>query len=94
MNGAWNLLKGFFNWFGEKIQWAKNLWSGIKGFFDGNDGDGDGNGDGTRSQILISAIMALWLEHWNGCWSTCIGRKCCLKQDRDDGTFGIPDHQQ
>lgn len=43
MNGAWNLLKGFFNWFGEKIQWAKNLWSGIKGFFDGNDGDGDGN---------------------------------------------------
>ena len=59
MNGAWNLLKGFFNWFGEKIQWAKNLWSGIKGFFDGNDGDGDGNGDGTRSQILRSAIMAL-----------------------------------
>ena len=47
MNGAWNLLKGFFNWFGEKIQWAKNLWSGIKGFFDGNDGDGDGDGDGT-----------------------------------------------
>lgn len=44
MNGAWNLLKGFFNWFGEKIQWAKNLWSGIKGFFDGNDGDGDGDG--------------------------------------------------
>lgn len=43
MNGAWNLLKGFFNWFGEKIQWAKNLWSGIKGFFDGNDGDGDGD---------------------------------------------------
>lgn len=44
MNGAWNLLKGFFNWFGEKIQWAKNLWNGIKGFFDGNDGDGDGDG--------------------------------------------------
>lgn len=37
MNDAWNLLKGFFSWFGDKIQWARNLWSGIKEFFNGAD---------------------------------------------------------
>lgn len=37
MNDAWNLLKGFFSWFGDKIQWARNLWSGVKEFFNGAD---------------------------------------------------------
>lgn len=39
MNDAWNLLKGFFSWFGDKIQWARNLWSGVKEFFNGADSD-------------------------------------------------------
>ena len=39
MNNAWNLLKGFFSWFGDKIQWARNLWSGVKEFFNGTDSD-------------------------------------------------------
>lgn len=39
MNSAWNLLKGFFNWFGDKIQWARNLWNGVKEFFNGTDSD-------------------------------------------------------
>ena len=39
MNSAWNLLKGFFSWFGDKIQWARNLWNGVKEFFNGADSD-------------------------------------------------------
>lgn len=34
-----DLLKGFFSWFGDKIQWARNLWSGVKEFFNGADSD-------------------------------------------------------
>lgn len=69
MNSAWNLLNGFFSWFGDKIQWAKNLWNGIKGFFDGNDGDGDSDGtakpnpkksnNGSSSSGIGTAVGAL-----------------------------------
>lgn len=45
----WDWLKGFFDWFGDKITWAKNLWNGVKNFFAGGNGgdvdDSDG-GDG------------------------------------------------
>ena len=34
-----DLLKEFFSWFGDKIQWARNLWSGVKEFFNGADSD-------------------------------------------------------
>lgn len=37
----WDWLTGFFSWIGEKIQWAKNLWSGVKGFFTGDDSEDD-----------------------------------------------------
>ena len=46
----WGWLKGFFDWFGDKITWAKNLWNGVKNFFTGGNGgdtdDSDG-GDGS-----------------------------------------------
>lgn len=41
----WNWLKGFFGWFGEKIEWARNLWDGITNFFNGgNDSPSDFDG--------------------------------------------------
>lgn len=42
----WDWLKGFFDWFGEKIQWAKGLWNGIVDFFTGGNGDDDKGGSG------------------------------------------------
>ena len=46
----WDWLKGFFDWFGDKITWAKNLWNGVKNFFAGGNGDDvddSGGGDGS-----------------------------------------------
>lgn len=42
----WDWLKGFFDWFGEKIQWAKGLWNGIVDFFTGGNDDDDKGGSG------------------------------------------------
>ena len=43
----WDWLKGFFDWFGDKITWAKNLWNGVKNFFAGGNGDDSDGGDGS-----------------------------------------------
>lgn len=42
----WDFLKGLFNWFGEKAEWAKSVWSGVKTFFGigGSSTDEDGFG--------------------------------------------------
>ena len=50
----WDWLKGFFDWFGDKITWAKNLWNGVKNFFTGGNGDDpddsdEGNGSDKNS---------------------------------------------
>lgn len=51
----WDWLKGFFGWFGEKIEWAKGLWDGIANFFNGdsnekgNDGSTATNKSGSGS---------------------------------------------
>lgn len=42
----WDWLKGFFDWFGDKITWAKNLWNGVKNFFAGGNGDDVDDSDG------------------------------------------------
>ena len=42
----WDWLKGFFDWFGDKITWAKNLWNGVKNFFTGGNDDGSDDSDG------------------------------------------------
>lgn len=44
----WDWLKGFFGWFGEKIEWAKGLWDGIANFFNG-DSDEKGSDDSTAT---------------------------------------------
>lgn len=54
---AWDLIKRFFDWFGEKIQWAKNLWNGVKNFFTGGD-DGETLGAG-REDVLGSVSGGL-----------------------------------
>ena len=41
----WDWLKGFFDWFGDKITWAKNLWNGVKNFFTGGNGDDPDDSD-------------------------------------------------
>ena len=45
----WDWLKGFFDWFGDKITWAKNLWNGVKNFFTGGNDDGSDDSDGGDS---------------------------------------------
>ena len=53
----WDWLKGFFDWFGDKITWAKNLWNGRErislpgGNDDGSD-DSDG-GDGSDRTVWL-----------------------------------------
>ena len=42
----WDWLKGFFDWFGDKITWAKNLWNGVKNFFTGGNDDSSDDSDG------------------------------------------------
>lgn len=44
----WDWLKGFFGWFGEKIEWAKGLWDGIANFFNG-DSDEKGSDGSTAT---------------------------------------------
>lgn len=42
----WDFLKGLFNWFGEKAEWAKSVWNRVKTFFGvgGSTTDEDGFG--------------------------------------------------
>lgn len=47
---VWDWIKGFFDWFGEKIQQAKNLWNGVKSFFTG--GDDKGTPGAGREDVL------------------------------------------
>lgn len=61
----WNWLKGFFGWFGEKIEWARNLWDGITNFFNGGndspsdfDGMGGGKGPGGAGRANKNATSA------------------------------------
>lgn len=43
---VWDWLKGLFDWFGEKIAWARDLWGGVKDFL-GFDEPDDPNGYGS-----------------------------------------------
>lgn len=61
----WDWLKGFFGWFGEKIEWARNLWGGITNFFNGGndspsdfDGMGGGKGSGGAGRANKNATSA------------------------------------
>lgn len=37
----WDFLAGLFDWFGEKAEWARGVWNGIKSFFGAGDDSGD-----------------------------------------------------
>ena len=59
----WDFLTGLFDWFGEKVEWARGLWNGIKSFFDfGNEGDSSfgggktsGGGAGRKGSVSSSS---------------------------------------
>lgn len=53
----WDWIRGFFDWFGEKIEWARGLWNGVKDFFTG--GDDDGKLGAGRSDVLGAASGGL-----------------------------------
>lgn len=42
---VWDWLKGLFDWFGEKIAWARDLWGGVKDFLGLDDPDDPGGRD-------------------------------------------------
>lgn len=51
----WDWLEGFFGWFGEKIQWVKELWGDVKNFFLGtgsstDEDDFGGSSGGTANE--------------------------------------------
>ena len=56
----WDFLKGLFNWFGEKAEWAKSVWNRVKTFFGvgGSTTDEDGFGGSKGGSFSNSAWVA------------------------------------
>lgn len=51
---VWDWLNGFFGWFGEKIQWVRELWGDVKNFFLGTGSSTDEDDFGGSSGGTVS----------------------------------------